>query len=242
MRKSVRTMNGSSTRAVSHARVEDGRAESFCIRHSSFRVRRRRAACVASGLSSASWFSAIFVALLALGGCFGPGASGNGSSAATDGRGGSGSAASGATTRPSPRGSDARRRFPLDSLPTSTVQIHGQTVRVWLARTPEQQQEGLMHVPAEEIADDQGMLFVFPDEDLRYFWMKNTITPLDIAYARADGLVVSTWTMPPLTLQSFPSIEPAMFALEMKAAAFARLGLRPGDTIAIPPEVFQDSD
>jgi uncharacterized membrane protein (UPF0127 family) len=180
------------------------------------------------------------LALLPLGGCFGPGAS-NGSSyppADTQQR----SAADGATTQPARRVSDARRRFPLDSLPTSTVRIHGQQVRVWLARTPAQQQEGLMHVPPEELADDQGMLFVFPVEDLLFFWMKNTITPLDIAYARADGLVVSTWTMPPLTLQNFPSIEPAMFALEMRAGAFARLGLRLGDTIAIPPEVFQDSE
>ncbi len=180
------------------------------------------------------------LALLPLAGCFGPSASNGGSSPPADTQ--QRSAADGATTQPARRASDARRRFPLDSLPTSTVRIHGQQVRVWLARTPEQQQEGLMHVPPEEIADDQGMLFVFPLEDLRFFWMKNTITPLDIAYARADGLVVSTWTMPPLTLQSFPSIEPAMFALEMRAGAFTRLGLRPGDTIAIPPEVFHDSE
>jgi uncharacterized membrane protein (UPF0127 family) len=224
------------------ARIECGGVLSFCLLHSSFCIPRRRAARPLFGQASALWLSAVCLALLPVGGCFGPGASSGGSSSATDVNGSSGSAPDGATTRPAPRASDARRRFPLDSLPTSTVQIHGQTVRVWLVRTPDQQQEGLMHVPAEEIADDQGMLFVFPDEDLRFFWMKNTITSLDIAYARADGLVVSTWTMPPLTLQSFPSIEPALFVLEMKAGAFARLGLRRGDTIAIPPEVFQDSD
>lgn len=184
--------------------------------------------------------TAMGLALLLPCGCFGPGTSNGGSYAGADTQ--QSSSAAGVTTRPAPRVSDARRRFPLDSLPTSTVQIHGQTVRVWLARTPEHQQEGLMHVPPEEIADDQGMLFVFPEEDLRFFWMKNTITPLDIAFARADGLVVSTWAMPPHTLQTFPSIEPALFALEMRAGAFTRLGLRPGDTIAIPPEVFQDSD
>ncbi|HMQ17227.1 MAG TPA: DUF192 domain-containing protein [Phycisphaerae bacterium] len=140
-----------------------------------------------------------------------------------------------------PRQSDRSRTFDLDTLATSTIQVNGHEVRVWLARTSAEQAEGLMHVPAEEIADDQGMLFVFSDEDLRFFWMKNTITALDIAYARADGKVVKTWRMPPLTLQSFPSVEPAMFALEMKAGAFERLGLTAGARIVIPHDVFKAS-
>jgi len=139
------------------------------------------------------------------------------------------------------RASDAPRTFDLDTLPTAIIQVNGKDVRVWLAVTSEQQQEGLMHVPASEIADDQGMLFVFPDEDLRFFWMKDTITALDIAYARMNGNVVRTVTMPPLTLQSFPSIEPAMFALEMKAGAFAALGLQRGGRIVIPEDVFKAS-
>jgi uncharacterized membrane protein (UPF0127 family) len=151
---------------------------------------------------------------------------------------GSGSGNQGGTST-SGRASDARRRFPLDQLPTATITAKGQMIRVWLAATQERQTEGLMHVPAEEIADDQGMLFVFPDEDYRGFWMLNTVTPLDIAYARSDGTIVKTWQMPALTLQTFPSIEPAMFALEMKAGAFARLGIKDGDRLIIPDDVFK---
>lgn len=98
-----------------------------------------------------------------------------------------------------------------------------------------------MHVAADEIADDQGMLFVFPDERLRGFWMKNTITSLDIAFARFDGTVVAIHTMPPLTLRSFPSYEPAMFALEVKAGTFARIGLKEGDKLEIPASIFKDA-
>ena len=90
-----------------------------------------------------------------------------------------------------------------------------------------------------EIADDQGMLFVFPDERYQGFWMKNTITPLDIAYARMDGTIVTIQTMPPLTLQTFPSYEPAMFAFEVKAGTFARLGIGTGDHLDIPDDVFK---
>ena len=98
-----------------------------------------------------------------------------------------------------------------------------------------------MHVPPEEIADNQGMLFVFSDEALRGFWMLNTITPLDIAYARMNGTIVKIWQMPPQTIRTFSSIEPAMFALEVKQGTFERLGIAEGAQIIIPEDVFKTS-
>lgn len=135
--------------------------------------------------------------------------------------------------------SAARRRFPLETLPTSTVTIKKHTFRVWLTLDADRREEGLMWVPQREIADDQGMLFVFPDERYLGFWMKNTITPLDVAFARMDGTIVTIHTMPPLTLQTFPALEPAMFALEVKAGTFARLGIAEGNRIHIPDDVFK---
>lgn len=152
---------------------------------------------------------------------------------------GSGDNAASATGKSSGRVSDAKRDFPLDSLATSTVTINGHTIRVWLARTSDEHAEGLMQVPESEIEDDQGMLFVFEDEAQRGFWMKNTITSLDIAFARMDGKIVAIWTMPPLTLETFPSLEPAMFALEVKAGTFKRLGVGEGDKMVIPEGVFK---
>lgn len=151
---------------------------------------------------------------------------------------------------PSPP-SDSQRDYPLNTLRTATISIQPRnksaqsttadpTIRTWLALSGEQHQEGLMFVPIEEIADDQGMLFVFNDERLRGFWMKNTITALDIAFARMDGTIVAIHTMPPLTLQSFSSIEPAMFALEVKAGILGKLGVQEGDKLIIPDEVFKD--
>jgi uncharacterized membrane protein (UPF0127 family) len=135
--------------------------------------------------------------------------------------------------------SAALRQFPLETLPTSTVSIKEQTFRVWLALDLEQREEGMMFVSESEVADDQGMLFVFPDERYLGFWMKNTIISLDIAYARMDGTIVTILTMPPLTLRTFYSIEPAMFALEVKAGTFERLGIGEGDRIDIPEDVFK---
>lgn len=134
----------------------------------------------------------------------------------------------------------ARRKFPLDSLPTSTLTVNNQPVRLWLAQDADRQEEGLMYVPEASIADDQGMLFVFPNERYLSFWMKNTPTSLDIAYARTDGTIVKTYTMPPYTLNSFSSVEPARLALEMKAGSFARLNIKVGDKLVIPSDVFKD--
>ncbi|GMU84396.1 MAG: hypothetical protein AMXMBFR47_42660 [Planctomycetota bacterium] len=138
-----------------------------------------------------------------------------------------------------------QREFPVASLPASSVTVAGADAaakaafRVWLADDEDTRAEGLMYLSADEIPDDQGMLFVFDDERIRGFWMKNTITSLDIAFARADGTIVATHTMPPLTLQTYSSIEPAMFALEVKAGTFQRLAIAEGDRIVIPDDVFK---
>ncbi|MBK8915580.1 MAG: DUF192 domain-containing protein [Phycisphaerales bacterium] len=157
--------------------------------------------------------------LVAIGGCVGTSTGGSSSGDASGKR------------------SDLLREHPLSSLPTGEIAVKDRVIRVWLAVNDGTRAEGLMHVSAEEIADDQGMLFVFREEAHRGFWMRNTIIPLDIAFARFDGTIVRTHRMPPLTLQSFPSDEPAMFALEMKAGAFAALGIREGDRLLIPSEI-----
>ncbi len=145
------------------------------------------------------------------------------------------------------RASDAARTYPLGSLPTSTVTIGDHVFRVWIAHESAPRsagalrdpiEEGLMFVPSDEIEDDQGMLFVFTDERIRGFWMLNTIAPLDIAFARTDGTIVKIWRMPPRTLQTFSSIEPAMFALEVKQGTFAQLGIVEGDRLVIPEDAL----
>jgi uncharacterized membrane protein (UPF0127 family) len=146
---------------------------------------------------------------------------------------------SGCISAPTDGPDSSRRKFPLKELETTTVTIGENAFRVWLATTQEQRREGLMFVSDEEIADDQGMLFVFQREQYLSFWMRNTFISLDIAFARADGTIVTIHTMPPLTLRTFPSIEPAMFALEVKAGTFERLNIREGDRIEIPESVFK---
>ena len=58
-----------------------------------------------------------------------------------------------------------------------------------LASTSSARQQGLMH--RYELGNVDGMLFVWPDEDYRNFWMKNTPLSLDILFFSSNLTLVS---------------------------------------------------
>lgn len=128
----------------------------------------------------------------------------------------------------------------LEHMETARLIVKGYPFEVWLARKPGEVLTGLMNVTEEELAPtadgaDRGMLFVFGDERVLGFWMRNTIIPLDIAYLRSDGTIVRTHTMAPLETRTYSSVEPARFALEVNAGRFKELGVIEGDRVEIPP-------
>ena len=74
----------------------------------------------------------------------------------------------------------------------------------------------------EELPEDRGMLFVFPDERVLEFWMRNTEIPLSIAFADASGRIVRIADMEPLSDAPVSSGAPARYALEVNRGWFAR--------------------
>ena len=100
------------------------------------------------------------------------------------------------------------------------------TVQAEVARTPAERGQGLMY--RESLAKGKGMLFVFPEAQIRSFWMKNTFIPLDIAYIDAELKVINILAMEPESMDSLPSTRPAMFALEVPLGWFAEKGIQPG--------------
>jgi len=132
--------------------------------------------------------------------------------------------------------SGSGRKNDLDAMKTFRLTIKGHSFEAWLADDPVLREVGLMNVTQDEMqklpdGTQRGMLFVFPNEQHMGFWMRDTIIPLDIAFIRADGQIVRTYTMAPQETRVYPSLEPVLYALEVSAGLFQELGIAAGDTV-----------
>jgi len=103
---------------------------------------------------------------------------------------------------------------------------------IHVAITGAQQRRGLMYI--RSLPEWSGMLFVYRSPDFRSMWMKNTYVPLDILFARQDGVVSSiVENTEPLSLTSISSVEPVTYVLELNAGTAARLGIAPGSRLIL---------
>lgn len=111
-------------------------------------------------------------------------------------------------------------------LKTTHIKINGVTLRVELAKTEEEQAQGLMF--RKKISDSEGMLFVYKDERPRSFWMKNTFIPLSIGFFNKKRELIDVQDMTPvqsemqIRIPSYRSKKPAQYALEVKQGWFQR--------------------
>jgi uncharacterized membrane protein (UPF0127 family) len=107
-------------------------------------------------------------------------------------------------------------------------------VRVEIADEPDEQAKGLMARTA--LGEDRGMLFVFPSEEERSFWMKDTLIPLSIAYMDAGGRIVDIQDMKALDDDPphYVSAKPARYALEVNKGFFDERGVKVGDRVELP--------
>ena len=103
---------------------------------------------------------------------------------------------------------------------------------VELAITPEEQAHGFME--RKKIPAGTGMLFVFQYDQRASFWMKNTPTPLSIAYIDSTGTIRDIFNMKPFSLEAINSTVSVRYALEVPQGWFAENNITPGDKIQIP--------
>ncbi len=90
---------------------------------------------------------------------------------------------------------------------------------------------GLMH--RKTLPETQGMLFIFDEEESRYFWMKNTSISLDMFFINNEHRIVHTekYTKP-YSQRSYPSVKPARYVVEVNAGFADRYDIVPGDSVA----------
>jgi uncharacterized protein len=107
-------------------------------------------------------------------------------------------------------------------------------VRVEIADDASERARGLMYRTA--LAENRGMLFVFPNEERLSFWMKNTLIPLSVAFMDSERRIVDIQDMKPLDDDppSYVSAEPARYALEVNQGFFEERGIEVGDSAELP--------
>ena len=135
------------------------------------------------------------------------------------------STGSGAASAPNPES----RTVTIDASGGERVEVH-----VEIADDIFEQSRGLMYRTA--LAEDRGMLFVYPDEEKRSFWMRDTLIPLSIAFMDSEGRIVDIQEMKALDDKPphYVSAEPAQYALEVNKGFFEERGEEVGDRAELP--------
>jgi uncharacterized membrane protein (UPF0127 family) len=80
--------------------------------------------------------------------------------------------------------------------------------------------------------ENQGMLFIFPDEQIRSFWMRNTFISLDMIFVNSNKEIVTIHkNTRVLSSESYPSAEPATYVIEVVAGFTDKHNIKVGDKV-----------
>jgi uncharacterized protein len=125
-----------------------------------------------------------------------------------------------------PSGGKAQPKLPTLKLWVGTNEVTGE-----IAQTPRQIQTGMMW--RTNMAEMEGMLFVFPQPHQVAFYMRNTLVPLSCAYIDAEGTILEIYDMKPRDETPIPSkSDQVQYVLEMRQGWFERHGVKAGVAIS----------
>ncbi|KAJ54536.1 hypothetical protein ACMU_17665 [Actibacterium mucosum KCTC 23349] len=104
---------------------------------------------------------------------------------------------------------------------------------VELADTDATRAQGLMH--RASMPQSHGMLFVYPAPHSAFFWMRNTLIPLDMIFVGEDGEVLrihqNAIPLDESLIKGGPNV---LLVLELNGGVSERLGLQEGDVLRHP--------
>lgn len=98
-----------------------------------------------------------------------------------------------------------------------------------LAISQEQKSHGFMN--RKNIPEGTGMIFLYDRDEKMYFWMKDTPSPLSIAFIDSSGVIKEIKDMMPYSLKTIESTLSLRYALEVPQGMFKRLKLDVGDSL-----------
>jgi uncharacterized protein len=101
---------------------------------------------------------------------------------------------------------------------------------VEIADTEALREHGLMDRP--DMDRGEGMLFTYPDPRHVYYWMKDTLIPLDLLFADDAGRVTAVKRQAqPQDLTPIDGGDGVRYVLEINGGLAAKLGLGPGSVM-----------
>lgn len=114
-----------------------------------------------------------------------------------------------------------------------TIELKGRSVRVSVADTESTRRQGLSG--RASLTEDEGMLFVFPQDGKYAFWMKDMFFSIDILWLSADGVVVymAQNVSPDTYPQHFEPNTPARYVLELPAGYAEAHEVRIGNIVRL---------
>ncbi len=103
-------------------------------------------------------------------------------------------------------------------------------IKVEIADTPTKRTLGLQY--RQELAEDQGMLFLFTEERVQTFWMKNTPISLDLIFVNRHKKIVGiVHRAVPFSTASLAVRYPSQFVLEVKGGVAIQHHIKVGDRV-----------
>ncbi len=101
---------------------------------------------------------------------------------------------------------------------------------VEVAKTVEERRVGLMY--RKKLLNNEGMLFIFPQEKIIKLWMKNTYIPLDVIFISKKKVIVDIKkNMEILSETIIKSKVKSKYALEFNAGLVNKLDIKIGDKV-----------
>ena len=125
----------------------------------------------------------------------------------------------------------SKSKLPVKKLTLTNSEGKEIAVKAEIASTFEERRNGFMF--RQDIPDGTGMLFIFEEEQILDFWMKNTPHPLSIAYIDRNGKIRDILDMPPYSLENITSSTKVLYALEVPQGWFGKVNVRTGDKLKL---------
>lgn len=132
-------------------------------------------------------------------------------------------------------------KTPPQPLKSQRVVIAGKEFDLELALDRDARHQGLSD--RKSIADNGGMLFVFPGAQPMEFVMRRCLTPIDVIFLSPGSRVVAMHAMtvepydtPEDALKRYGTKWPAQFVIELQGGMIEKLGIKEADAIDLPAD------